>query len=440
MAFSATARLRRFARCSRGNLAIIFGASLLPIAATMGAAVDFASAEGARVRLQAAADAAALAATRNYGKSWQVRQQIATDTFNANLAGVGGADNVSFNIVDQGQSHKVDAAATLETAFMELVGIDDITIKVDAEAISPQASLEVVLVLDNTGSMSSSNKISVLRQSAENFVDMMEMAAGIPGKTIKVGLVPFTTMVRVDPSHSDADWLDLEESSSSGGSSGSGGWSGWGWGGWGGWGGSSGGGSSSSTWKGCIYDRVQPYDTNDTPPDTDDEDTLFPPDPDNGFSSSDCDMAKVHELSNDFSSLRDNIDDMRAEGNTNITLGVVWGLHILSGSEPFTQGAPWSEVETTKVMIVLTDGENTQSRWSSNTNSIDARTRMACDTVKAKDVLVYTVRVVNGDADLLRDCATDDWMYTDIRRASDLTATFEKLAADIINRHLRLTM
>ena len=305
---SAAARLRRFARCSRGNLAIIFGASLLPIAATMGAAVDFASAQGARVRLQAAADAAALAATRNYGKSWQVRQQIATDTFNANLIGVGGAEDVQFKIIDKGQSHKVDASATVDTAFMELMGVDSIDINVDAEAISPRASLEVVLVLDNTGSMSSSNKIGVLRQSAENFVDMMEMAAAIPGKTIKVGLVPFTTMVRVDQSYSSADWLDLEESGGSGGSSG--GWSSWRWGGWGG---SSGGSSSSSTWKGCIYDRVQPYDTNDTPPNINDEDTLFSPDPDNGFSSSDCDMAQVHELSNDFNSLRDNIDDMKAE-------------------------------------------------------------------------------------------------------------------------------
>ena len=169
---SAAARLRRFARCSRGNLAIIFGASLLPIAATMGAAVDFASAQGARVRLQAAADAAALAATRNYGKSWQVRQQIATDTFNANLIGVGGAEDVQFKIIDKGQSHKVDASATVDTAFTELMGVDSIDINVDAEAISPRASLEVVLVLDNTASMSSSNKIGVLRQSAENFVDM----------------------------------------------------------------------------------------------------------------------------------------------------------------------------------------------------------------------------------------------------------------------------
>ena len=131
---------------------------------------------------------------------------------------------------------------------------------------------------------------------------------------------------------------------------------------------------------------------------------------------------------------------MAASGNTNITLGVIWGMHLLSSTTPFTQGVPWSEVETTKVMIVLTDGDNTESRQYSSTSAIDNRTRKACDAVKAKDILVYTVRVVDGNASLLTNCATETSMYTDIQKASDLTVTFEKLAADIINRHLRLTM
>ncbi|MCB1475565.1 MAG: hypothetical protein H6883_09070 [Rhodobiaceae bacterium] len=400
----------KFGRDHRGNISIIFGATIVPVVALTGAAIDFTAAHNVKIKLQAAADAAALAATRNYGKNWATRQQIATDTFNGNLQSVSNADNIQFSIVDTGQSHHVDASATVETSMMGLMGIDQMHIAVDAEAISPAASIEVVLVLDNTGSMSSSNKIGILKQSAKNFINMMETASTIPGKSIKIGLVPFTTMVRVDANtYKNASWVNMT-------------------------------GLDKNSWRGCFYDRDQPYDIDDTAPSTSKPNTLFDPDPYNGFSSSKCSMARVKELSTDFTALRSRVDEMSASGNTNITLGVIWGLHLLSSSVPFTEAVPWSDAETVKIMIVLTDGENTQNRWTTYTNSIDARTQSACNAVKAKDVLVYTVRVVNGDANLLRNCATDTWMYTDIQNANDLNATFQKLAADIINRHLRLTI
>ncbi|MGE0844919.1 MAG: pilus assembly protein TadG-related protein [Flavobacteriaceae bacterium] len=402
--------IRQFGRDAAGNIAIVFGSALIPVVGMTGAAIDFSQAYDVRHHLQAAADAAALAATRNYGKPWAVRQQIATDSFNANVLNIGINQPILFNIVDQGQSHRVTASTTVHTNFMGLVGVETVDIAVEAEALTPIASIEVVLVLDNTGSMSSQNKIGILRTSTRNFIDMMERASLIPGKTIKLGLVPFTTMVRVNPStYRYASWIDMPN-------------------------------GYASYWRGCFYDRAMPYDTDDTTPTAGNQSTLFDPDPDNGFSSSRCSMARVHPLTQNFSSLRSAVDDMTASGNTNVTLGVVWGLHLLSASTPFTEAVPWSDAETTKIMIVLTDGDNTESRFSTRQSTIDSRTREACNEVKSHDILVYTVRVVDGNASLLRNCATDTWMYTDIQRASDLDALFQQLAADIINRHLRLTM
>ncbi|MGE0232746.1 MAG: pilus assembly protein TadG-related protein, partial [Flavobacteriaceae bacterium] len=345
---------RRFAADGRGNVAVIFGIALVPLIAMAGAALDYSSAYNLRAKMQAAADAAALAATRNYGKSWATRKQIATDTFNHDLQSLTSASGVTFNIVDQGQSHLVTASAVKSTSLLGVVGIHYIPVSVEAKAMTPVASLEVVLVLDNTGSMSSSNKIGVLKQAANNFINMMETAAAIPGKTIKLGLVPFTTNVRLNAStYKNASWLDMTT-------------------------------SERNNWKGCLYDREYPYDVDDTTPTASNAKTLFDPDPDTAYSSSKCDMAKVHELSSSFSSLRSRVSDMKADGNTNITLGVVWGLHLLSSTTPFTEGDPWSKVETTKVMIVLTDGENTESRQYGSTSSIDNRTKKACDAVKAK--------------------------------------------------------
>lgn len=402
--------LRRFTGDAGGNVAIIFAVALVPMIALAGAAVEYSSISNARAKLQAAADAAALAATRSYGKSWADRQRIATDTFESNLQPSGGAHDIQFDIVDRGQSHRVEASAKIETTIMGLMGIHQISTSVAAEAISPKASLEVVLVLDNTGSMSSQSKIGILREATRNFLDMMETAAAIPGKTIKIGLVPFTTTVRLDANtYRNASWINH-------------------------------GSKKAADWRGCLYDRQKPNDTSDAAPTTTDKKTLFEGDPSKAYSSSGCGMARIHELSNNFTSLRTRVGEMNASGNTNVALGVIWGLHLLSQSMPFPQGAPWSDKETTKVMIVLTDGENTESRHSKSTKTIDTATESACNAVKANDVLIYTVRVVNGNASLLRDCATDSWMFTDIKKASDLNATFEKLAADIINRHLRLTM
>ena len=42
------------------------------------------------------------------------------------------------------------------------------------------------------------------------------------------------------------------------------------------------------------------------------------------------------------------------------------------------------------MIILLTDGQNTQNRWTSSTTSIDARTQKACDNAKAANIKLYT--------------------------------------------------
>jgi hypothetical protein len=53
------------------------------------------------------------------------------------------------------------------------------------------------------------------------------------------------------------------------------------------------------------------------------------------------------------------IDAMIANGATNVPEGMGWGWRTVSGSEPFTQGRPDHAKGNDKVVIVLTDGENT---------------------------------------------------------------------------------
>lgn len=60
------------------------------------------------------------------------------------------------------------------------------------------------------------------------------------------------------------------------------------------------------------------------------------------------------------------IDLMAPNGNTNVPEGMAWGWRTVSSTEPFTEGRPETERGNDKVVIVLTDGENTYSTVSSD--------------------------------------------------------------------------
>ena len=66
----------------------------------------------------------------------------------------------------------------------------------------------------------------------------------------------------------------------------------------------------------------------------------------------------------------------------------------------------------------------------------------ACQAVKNAGVKLYTVRVIDGNANLLRSCASLDEkgqpLYAEVKDASGISGVFEKIAAEILAT--RLTM
>jgi hypothetical protein len=129
---------------------------------------------------------------------------------------------------------------------------------------------------------------------------------------------------------------------------------------------------------------------------------------------------------------------MIASGNTNVTIGLIWAWHALTAQAPMSEAAaPAADLD--KVIILLTDGTNTES-WKNSNNTtvtsqsaIDARTTLACTNVKAANIKVYTVRVINGNASLLQSCATKPSMYYDVQQASQLDSVFSAIAQNLAN-------
>jgi len=181
-----------------------------------------------------------------------------------------------------------------------------------------------------------------------------------------------------------------------------------------------------------VQDRDQPYDTQDTTPTTDFH-TKFP--------AVQCsELTTIMPLTDifdtaGFTNLNSKIDAMAASGNTNVTIGLVWGWHALTASEPMIEGSEPSP-DKDKVIVLLTDGDNTQNRWTKTGSAIDERTALACTNAKAANIKIYTVRVIDGDATLLRNCATKPSMYYNVNQASQLNSVFSSIAQNLANLRL----
>ena len=136
-------------------------------------------------------------------------------------------------------------------------------------------------------------------------------------------------------------------------------------------------------------------------------------------------------LSTDWTALNAKIDAMTPTGNTNVTIGMQMAWQTLTPAAPFN--APAVAPDLDKVIILLTDGVNTQNRWTSSTASIDARTQKVCDNAKAANIKVYTVRVIDGNATLIQSCATKPDMYFNVQQAVQLNSVFGAIAQNLAN-------
>ncbi|KQY93476.1 pilus assembly protein TadG [Caulobacter sp. Root1455] len=169
------------------------------------------------------------------------------------------------------------------------------------------------------------------------------------------------------------------------------------------------------------------------------------------------------------------LGQMIANGNTNVAMGLAWGWHTLSNNAPFADGVNPTTTDgkkTTKVIVLLTDGDNTNDTYANPNNSIytgygyiaqgrlknasgtaltagstatnrrdaiDYREKLLCENAKAEGVVIYAigVGVSSHSKAILQACATKLDMYYDVNDADELTSVFNTIAGSIQN--LRIT-
>ena len=134
-------------------------------------------------------------------------------------------------------------------------------------------------------------------------------------------------------------------------------------------------------------------------------------------------------LSSDWTALNNKIDQMDARGTTNQTIGLAWGWQALTSGAPLN--APPLPPDTQQIIILLTDGMNTQNRWSGNQAEIDLRTRAACANIKAAGIQLYTVLVMSGNSSILQSCATNANMYFALTNSGQIITTFNTIGTQL---------
>src|ERR1700736_5089478 len=146
-------------------------------------------------------------------------------------------------------------------------------------------------------------------------------------------------------------------------------------------------------------------------------------------------------LSYNWSGMTTLVNNMSPGGNTNQAIGLALGWMSLVGGGPFpTPPAMDPNYKYQQVIILLTDGLNTQDRWYTDQSSIDARQQITCNNINAAGITLYTVQVNTGGdptSTLLQNCAGSPGKYPDpskfflLTSASEIITTFNQIGTNL---------
>ncbi|MEM6537743.1 MAG: pilus assembly protein TadG-related protein [Pseudomonadota bacterium] len=448
-----------FLRSSRGNIAMMFGLLMAPIFAAVGFGIDMSRNVYVQQAVAEAADAGALAAARarlsNQSMTLAQAQTIARKAFDLNTQDLKDVTISSFSLDfdPDTEAYSVTAKSSLEPNFIKIAGIKSLESNIFSEVqASPPRALELVMALDNTGSMSGT-KLSTLKTAATNLsTDLMNAS-----DTVKIGLVPFSNYVNVGLSRRNAPWIDVPADQSNkeykcrntypdlkksncrtetrtctrtndgvkttypcektkcdvdkGKPVEKCGWK-----------------TTTQKWRGCVGSRDSVFDEIDG-----DYATRKIP----GLLNRRC-SEELLPLTSTLSEVTGKIDSMSAKHETYIPAGLAWGRRVLSSQAPFTEGVTYAKARadrSLKVLIIMTDGENTKSanypRHEASSKAIaNTKTRSLCESIKDDGIVIYSIAFEVTDLStksILQDCASSSKNYFDATDATKLIAVFDEI-------------
>ncbi len=415
--------LRRLLVEQRGAVAAIMGLAIIPLFAVVGLAIDTGRGYMLKSKLSYAIDAAGLAGGRAFDTD--LREEDIAMFFEANFpTGYMGSELLPGNPIvtfdDANNRIIIEATATLPTRFMSVAGIQEFEVSARTVIQRELQGMELVLVMDNTGSMRSGGKIDAMKDAAAELVNIL-YGDRDEVDDFYVGLVPYAATVNIGSDRTA--WLTGYDADD----------------------------YEPTTWKGCVEAREYPNDSNDALPEVeswspflwestlrkywsngyhgsnnpavndangdglDDDGNPFPLGGDNEWDPAGPESAL--KLDNDLyqnegtgpnlgcppaitplvtskATVLAAIDDMGPwhRGGTMANLGLAWGWRVLSpqwrgrwgGDTPDELPLDYHAPNMHKVIILLTDGNNEWYDWP-GTNDSDCGNRSPYKGVPGKN-------------------------------------------------------
>ena len=197
---SFTTWLKAVGTDSRGNVAMLFALALPALIMVVVGGIDINRVSTAKVGLQDALDAAALAAARSpYTEAADI-QRVGMDALKANLAAYPALnliENETTFVLDASSVVIADAKVNVPTLVANIVLPpygklldDELPVKVHSEVNRATKDIEVSLVLDVTGSMAG-NRLRDLKSAANSLVDLVVQDQQNINRT-RMALVPYS--------------------------------------------------------------------------------------------------------------------------------------------------------------------------------------------------------------------------------------------------------
>lgn len=445
-------KLTHFGRSESGMTLPLLAVSMVMITGMVGMGIDTGRAQLVQSKLQFSLDAAGLAGSSTVNTA-NLQTEV-TKYMNVNFNGYLGSTltNVSAVADETNTIITLSASATIPTAFLGVVDINTMTVNAYTKINRSVTGLELVMVLDNTGSMNSAagagvTKISALKTSANTLVNTLFNGQATAPPNLYIGLVPFSQAVNIGTSH--PGWMDATYGATLN---------------W-----------YTTSWAGCVDARLGGRDITDDPPaaitpstlyqayywpsdtaatiksktgrTTSQSNTMFntytswptynsqynlniwqgrvggvqryasPLNRSNQGPNYLCPQ-EVTPMTTTKATLTTAINAMTAQGNTVINQGMHWGWNMISprwrgqwGGTMNSNNLPldYGTKGMNKAIVLLTDGENTidnsshGSYWYlsdgrlGTTNSslavteMNKRTLQICTSLKAQGVYIYTI-------------------------------------------------
>ncbi len=346
-----------FRRSEDGSLTLLALMLVVMMIMMGGLAVDIMRYESTRTTLQNTLDRATLASaslSQTLDPESVVNDYFAKAGMTSYLKDVTVTEGLNFRNVS------ADASADTKPYFLHMMGIEDLDANGHSMAEQRINNVEIMLVLDVSGSMSSNSRLTNLKSAAKEFVNTV--LSSDPEKRISIGIVPFNGQVNLpstllakynvtdNPGITNSTCIDLP--------------------------------ASTYSSPGISTTTALPMTTYSDSYSTTSQSTSYvtPTDSSNGAMSVAnvwCPAYLGNQVSlpnQTIATLKTKIDALTAIGATSINAGMKWGLALLdpgarnmytslitAGAMPTTlSGRPfeYDDKEAMKVIVLMTDGEN----------------------------------------------------------------------------------